>query len=148
MLENYFEQDDGNFDMWLALTLLGLISSKLRKELILPIDTIPWIIETMPKGNKNKGPRIVLNNVSETNAVCESKILLMGSGKKEKRKLMIKMSMKDKEFFLFVNKSLFWNKLYVPYSSEKWGLCLMKSSSEMLQYLKQLFVYVYLYKIW
>ena len=61
----------------------------------------------MPKGNKNKGPRIVLNNVSETNAVCESKILLMGSGKKEKRKLMIKMSMKDKEFFLFVNKSLF-----------------------------------------
>ena len=56
----------------------------------------------MPKGNKNKGPRIVLNNVSETNAVCESKILLMGSGKKEKRKLMIKMSMKDKEFFLLI----------------------------------------------
>ena len=37
------------------------------------------MMETMPNGNKNKGPLIVLNKVKDTKAVCESKMLLIGS---------------------------------------------------------------------
>ena len=44
-----------------------------------PMETMPWMMDTIPNGNKNRGPRIVLNKVKETKAVCESRMLFTGS---------------------------------------------------------------------
>ena len=62
-----------------VLTFSGLSSSRLRKVLILMMETAPWIIDTIPKGSKKSGPLIVLKSVRDTNAVSESKMLLTGS---------------------------------------------------------------------
>ena len=65
---------------WICvLTFSGLSSSRLRKVLILLMETAPWIIDTIPKGSKKSGPLIVLKSVRDTNAVSESKMLLAGS---------------------------------------------------------------------
>ena len=51
------------------------------------MDTAPCMIDTIPKGSRNKGPLMVLNKVSDTKAVLESKMLLTGSMRTKVAKL-------------------------------------------------------------
>ncbi len=61
------------------LTASGSSSSSSRNLEILEMDTAPCISETIPKGSRKSGPRMMLKSVRETKAVCESSTLLIGS---------------------------------------------------------------------
>ncbi len=61
------------------LTASGLSSGSARYSLILLMETTPWMRETIPKGRRKSGPRIVLKRVRETKAVWASRMLLTGS---------------------------------------------------------------------